>query len=140
MHYAAPRARQTLVSASLLLLAQIRPLLAKYVLGVVCVHFVRDTIHLLYLGRALIACPGGYGTFDELFEVLTLLQSGKISLGNTVPVVLFGSEFWRSVVDFDLLVERGVISPYDKERLFFTGKIACVVVALALHSCDTACC
>lgn len=73
--------------------------------------------------RALIACPGGYGTFDELFEVLTLLQSGKIPAADTMPVVLFGEVFWRRVVDFDFLIEAGVISELDKARLFFTDDV-----------------
>lgn len=73
--------------------------------------------------RAFVACPGGYGTFDELFEVLTLMQSGKIELAEHMPVVLFGVKFWKSVVNFEYLLESGVISPGDVDRLFFTDSI-----------------
>ncbi len=58
--------------------------------------------------------PGGFGTLDEMFETLTLLQTGKI--GKYMPIVLFGSEFWNSAVNFEFLRERGVISQKDLER------------------------
>ncbi len=72
--------------------------------------FVRKYWFVL-LAKALIAFPGGFGTMDELFELLTLVQTRKIAAGP--PVVLFGSEFWNSVVKFDALVEWGTISPDD---------------------------
>ncbi|CAA6691611.1 Unannotated [Lentimonas sp. CC19] len=63
------------------------------------------------MAKALVAFPGGFGTLDELFETLTLVQTGKTA---EIPaIVLFGSEFWNSVVNFDSLVEWGTISPED---------------------------
>jgi len=60
--------------------------------------------------KALVAFPGGFGTLDELFEVMTLVQTRK---SRQVPIVLFGSDYWRRLIDFDFLVEEGVISPED---------------------------
>jgi predicted Rossmann-fold nucleotide-binding protein len=60
--------------------------------------------------RALVAFPGGFGTLDELFETLTLIQTKKIK---PIPVLLFGREFWERAINFDFLVEEGMISPED---------------------------
>jgi len=67
----------------------------------------------IYLAKALIVFPGGFGTMDELFETLTLIQTSKVQ--KKVPIVLFGSEFWNSLINFDTFVEWGVISPKDKD-------------------------
>lgn len=72
--------------------------------------FVRKYWFVL-LAKALVAFPGGFGTMDELFETLTLVQTKKIEDGP--PIVLFGSKFWNSVVNFDALVEWGTISAED---------------------------
>ena len=72
--------------------------------------FVRKYWFVL-LAKALVAFPGGFGTMDELFETLTLVQTKKIV--EVPPIVLFGSEFWNDVCDFDALVEWGTISPED---------------------------
>ena len=69
-------------------------------------------MHFLLHARALAAFPGGYGTFDELFELLTLIQTGKIA---PIPVLLYGREFWERVVNFDALVHYGTISRDDLE-------------------------
>lgn len=69
-------------------------------------YFALRKLHFMLRARALVALPGGYGTFDELFETLCLIQTGKRS---PLPVVLVGEEFWRSAIDFDFLVERGMI-------------------------------
>jgi predicted Rossmann-fold nucleotide-binding protein len=63
------------------------------------------------LAKALVAFPGGFGTMDELFETLTLVQTKKVD--EVPPIVLFGSEFWNDVCDFDALVKWGTISPGD---------------------------
>jgi uncharacterized protein (TIGR00730 family) len=73
-------------------------------------YFALRKMHFLLHARALAAFPGGFGTFDELFELLTLIQTGKIK---PIPVLLFGKEFWNRVVNFEALVEEGVISPRD---------------------------
>jgi uncharacterized protein (TIGR00730 family) len=72
--------------------------------------FVRK-FWFLYYAKALVAFPGGFGTFDELFELLTLIQTKKIN--KKVPIVLFGKQFWNDVVNFDAFIEYGVISPED---------------------------
>jgi uncharacterized protein (TIGR00730 family) len=64
-----------------------------------------------YLAKAVVMFPGGFGTFDELFEILTLLQTRKIR--KHLPVVLYGSEFWDKTFNFEALVEFGTISPED---------------------------
>lgn len=68
-------------------------------------------LHLLKRAKALVAFPGGYGTLDEFFETLTLVQTGKI---DPVPIVLIGESFWKKAIDFDFLVEEGVINAGDR--------------------------
>jgi uncharacterized protein (TIGR00730 family) len=79
-------------------------------------YFALRKLHLLLRAKALVAFPGGYGTFDELFEVLTLVQTRKIK---PIPVILVGEQFWRRAVDFDFLVEEGVIDLEDRELFWF---------------------
>lgn len=73
-------------------------------------YFALRKMHFLLHAKGLVAFPGGYGTMDELFEVLTLIQTGKMQ---RIPVVLVGRAFWRRVVDFDFLLDEGYISPAD---------------------------
>ena len=76
--------------------------------------FVRK-FWFLYYAKALVGFPGGFGTMDEVFEVLTLLQTKKIK--KPIPVVLFNKEFWNEVLNFKALQEYGVIRPSDLELL-----------------------
>ena len=73
-------------------------------------YFALRKMHFLLHARALAAFPGGFGTFDELFELLTLIQTGKIA---PIPVLLYGRKFWERVVNFEALVEEGVVSERD---------------------------
>ena len=73
-------------------------------------YFALRKMHFLLHARALAAFPGGFGTFDELFELLTLIQTGKIK---PIPVLLFGREFWEKVINFQALVDEGVVSQRD---------------------------
>ena len=73
-------------------------------------YFALRKMHFLLHAKGLVAFPGGYGTLDELFEVLTLIQTEKMQ---RIPVVLVGRAFWRRVVDFDLLLDEGYVSSYD---------------------------
>jgi uncharacterized protein (TIGR00730 family) len=68
-----------------------------------------------YLAKGLIVFPGGFGTFDEMFEILTLAQTEK--LAKKMLVVLYGREYWTKVVNFEALADMGVISP-DDTKLF----------------------
>jgi uncharacterized protein (TIGR00730 family) len=79
-------------------------------------YFALRKLHLLLRAKALVSFPGGYGTFDELFEVLTLIQTRTIK---PMPVILVGEEFWRGAVDFDYLAGEGVIDPEDRELFWF---------------------
>ena len=73
-------------------------------------YFALRKMHFMMRAKALVAFPGGFGTLDELFEVLTLVQTRKTK---PVPVILFGTEFWKRLIDFDFLVEQGTISSTD---------------------------
>ncbi|MBT8138969.1 MAG: TIGR00730 family Rossman fold protein [Gammaproteobacteria bacterium] len=75
-------------------------------------YFALRKMHFLKRARALVAFPGGFGTLDELFETLTLVQTKKIL---RVPIVLVGREYWQRVIDFDFMVEQGAISEQDLE-------------------------
>ncbi|HQS31697.1 TIGR00730 family Rossman fold protein [Polaromonas sp.] len=73
-------------------------------------YFALRKMHFMMRAKALVAFPGGFGTLDELFEVITLVQTGK---AKPVPIILFGSDYWKRLVNFDVLVEEGAISPGD---------------------------
>jgi len=79
-------------------------------------YFAMRKLHFLLRARALVAFPGGFGTLDELFETLTLVQTRKI---RPIPVILVGEAFWRRVVDLDFLAAEGVIDPEDRELLCY---------------------
>jgi len=74
-------------------------------------YFFMRKFWFVYLAKGLVVFPGGFGTLDELFEVLTLVQTHK--LGKQVPIVLYGGEFWRDVLRLDVMVRWGTISPAD---------------------------
>ena len=77
-------------------------------------YFALRKLHFLLRARAMVAFPGGFGTFDELFETLTLVQCRKIA---PLPVVLVGESWWRRAVDFDFLAAQGMIAARDR-RLY----------------------
>lgn len=79
-------------------------------------YFAIRKLHFLMRARALVAFPGGYGTFDELFETLTLIQTRTI---RPVPVVLVGEAYWRRAFDVDFLVEEGAIDPEDRDLFWY---------------------
>lgn len=79
-------------------------------------YFAMRKLHFVMRAKALVAFPGGFGTFDELFETLTLIQTRKIK---PVPVVLVGERFWRKAFDIDFMVEEGVIDAEDRELFWF---------------------
>jgi uncharacterized protein (TIGR00730 family) len=79
-------------------------------------YFAMRKLHFLLRARALVAFPGGYGTIDELFEVLTLSQTRKVS---PVPVILVGEAYWRRVFDADFLMAQGTIEPEDRDLFWY---------------------
>jgi uncharacterized protein (TIGR00730 family) len=79
-------------------------------------YFGLRKMHFLMRSIGLLCFPGGFGTLDEMFEVLTLIQTGKC---RRRPILLFGKEFWSSLINFDLLVETGMISPLDLQLFRF---------------------
>jgi uncharacterized protein (TIGR00730 family) len=80
-------------------------------------YFALRKMHFLLRARAVAVFPGGFGTFDEFFELLTLIQTGKV---RPLPILLFGREFWDKVVNFDALAEEGVIAPHDLELIHWS--------------------
>ena len=80
-------------------------------------YFALRKMHFMMRAKALVVFPGGFGTLDELFEVLTLVQTGK---AKPAPIVLFGSAFWKSLINFDALVDQGTISAEDLKLFHYT--------------------
>ena len=79
-------------------------------------YFAMRKLHFLKRAKALVAFPGGYGTLDELFEMLTLIQTRSIA---PLPVVLVGESFWRQAFNIDFLVDEGVIDAEDRELFWY---------------------
>ncbi len=73
-------------------------------------YFFMRKFWLVKLARGAVFFPGGFGTLDELFELLTLTQTGKVA---SMPILLYGREFWKGLIDFSRLAERGLVSPED---------------------------
>jgi hypothetical protein len=82
-------------------------------------YFALRKMHFMMRAKALVAFPGGFGTLDELFEVITLVQTRK---ARQVPIVLFGSDYWKRLINFDMLVEEGVISAADLDLFQFADE------------------
>jgi len=80
-------------------------------------YFALRKMHFLLRARAVAVFPGGYGTFDEMFELLTLVQTGKV---RPLPIILFGRDYWNRVVNFQAMVEEGVIAPHDLDLLHWS--------------------
>jgi uncharacterized protein (TIGR00730 family) len=81
-------------------------------------YFAMRKMHLAMRANALVVFPGGFGTMDELFEILTLKQTGKSA---RIPILLYDETYWRSVVNFDRLVQAGVVSPADLHTFTFVN-------------------
>ena len=77
-------------------------------------YFALRKMHFLLRARAVAVFPGGYGTFDEMFELLTLIQTGKM---RPLPLLLFGRDYWERVINFKALADEGVISPNDLDLI-----------------------
>lgn len=97
-------------------------------------YFAIRKMHFLIRAKALVVFPGGFGTLDELFETLTLIQTLKIK---AMPVLVFGREFWERAVDFGALVEEGVIGPEDL-ALFRYVETAEEAAEIIMSACGTA--
>ena len=79
-------------------------------------YFAMRKMHLAMRANALVVFPGGFGTLDELFEILTLRQTGKAP---PLPIVLFDKDYWQSVIKFEALLEHGMVSEKDRELAHF---------------------
>lgn len=78
-------------------------------------YFFIRKFWFVYLAKAFVVFPGGFGTMDELFEILTLVQTQKVS--KPLPIVLYGSEYWNEVIDIDAMARFGTISPGDRKLI-----------------------
>jgi hypothetical protein len=84
-------------------------------------YFFTRKYWFLYLAKALVVFPGGFGTMDELFETLTLVQTDKIKRG--LPIVLFGTDYWSRVINLDAMAEMGTIHPDDIDLMYRTDDV-----------------
>ena len=84
-------------------------------------YFFIRKFWFLYLARAMVIFPGGFGTLDELFELLTLVQTGKIK--KRVPIIVYGEEYWRKLIDFEAFVEFGTIDREDLDLFRFVDDV-----------------
>ena len=90
-------------------------------------YFGLRKMHFLMRAKALVVFPGGFGTMDELFEVLTLVQTGKVS---RVPIVLVGTDFWRKAINFDFLIEEGYIGAQDVQLFTLVNTVEEIIATL----------
>jgi uncharacterized protein (TIGR00730 family) len=101
-------------------------------------YFFMRKFWFAYLAKAVIVFPGGFGTLDELFELLTLVQTKKMA--KPMPIVLFGTEYWREVINFDALVRHGTINAGDVDLMFRTDSVDAaydwIVAQLSAHALD----
>jgi uncharacterized protein (TIGR00730 family) len=90
-------------------------------------YFAIRKMHFLMRAKAIVVFPGGFGTLDEMFESITLMQTGRMA---RMPVILFGEQFWRKVINFDALAEFGTIAPEDVNLVSFveTAEQACAII------------
>jgi len=79
-------------------------------------YFAMRKMHFLLRAKALVAFPGGFGTLDELFDALTLRQTGRLQ---HIPIIIFGREFWQNVIDFQYLADEGTIDDADLDLFSF---------------------
>jgi uncharacterized protein (TIGR00730 family) len=84
-------------------------------------YFFMRKFWFAYLAKAVIVFPGGFGTLDELMEVVTLVQTGKMT--KPMPIVLFGNDYWNEVINFDALVKHGTISAGDVNLMHRTDSV-----------------
>nr|WP_295783812.1 TIGR00730 family Rossman fold protein [Rhodoferax sp.] len=82
-------------------------------------YFALRKMHFMMRAKAMVAFPGGFGTLDELFEVITLVQTRK---SHPIPIILFGSEYWKRLLNLEVLVEEGAISPEDLNLFQYCDK------------------
>lgn len=97
-------------------------------------YFALRKMHFLLRARAVAVFPGGYGTFDESFELLTLIQTGKLK---PMPILFFGRDFWERVVDFEALADEGVISPDDLKLFTFCDSAEEAWACVCRHYAET---
>jgi uncharacterized protein (TIGR00730 family) len=79
-------------------------------------YFAIRKMHFMLRARAILAYPGGFGSFDELFEVLTLMQTKKV---DRFPIILVGKDFWQEVINFNQMLDHGVIEQADMDLIHF---------------------
>ncbi len=84
-------------------------------------YFFMRKFWLIYLAKGLVIFPGGFGTLDELFETLTLIQTEKVK--KKIPIVIYGSEYWDQVINLDVMVNYGLISKADRELVQFCDTV-----------------
>ncbi|MBN1481571.1 TIGR00730 family Rossman fold protein [candidate division KSB1 bacterium] len=94
-------------------------------------YFFMRKFWFVYLAKALVVFPGGFGTFDELFELLTLRQTQKVK--KPLCVVVYGKEFWRNVINFEKLAEVGFISPQDLQLFHIVDEVEEAFITLRNH-------
>ncbi len=100
-------------------------------------YFAIRKMHFLLRAKAIVVFPGGFGTLDELFETITLMQTGRMAL---VPLILFGEKFWRTIINFEALAEFGTIAPDDLNLIRFveTADQAWDIIAKFYETVDPA--